>query len=195
MLKIGLTGGIGSGKSTVLLIFKSLGVPVYQADDRAKWLINHNSEIINTLSTEFGEEIYSNDKINTSYLSNIVFKDPAKLNRLNSIIHPKVAEDFLLWCSKQNAKYIVKEAAILIESGAYQQLDKVILVTADLDDRIKRIMIRDQVTEQEVMQRVRNQMSDEEKIPYADYVINNNEEASLINQVKKIHSELLTHSN
>ena len=195
MLKIGLTGGIGSGKSTVLLIFKSLGVPIYQADDRAKWLINHNSEIINALSTEFGEEIYSNDKINTSYLSNIVFKDPAKLNRLNSIIHPKVAQDFLLWCSKQNAKYIVKEAAILIESGAYQQLDKVILVTADLDDRIKRIMIRDQVTEQEVMQRVRNQMSDEEKIPYADYVINNNEEASLINQVKKIHSELLTHSN
>jgi dephospho-CoA kinase len=192
MLKVGLTGGIGAGKSTVLLIFQSLGIPVYKADDRAKWLINHNSDIKHLLSNEFGSDIYNEGQINTSYLSNIVFKDPEKLNRLNSIVHPKVAEDFISWCSKQNAKYIVKEAAILIESGAYQQLDKVILVTADKHERIKRIMTRDQITEEEVMQRVRNQMSDEEKVHFSDYIVENNNQDSLIEKINKIHQELLS---
>ena len=191
MLKIGLTGGIGSGKTTVLLIFRTLGIPVYHADDRAKWLMNQNSELITALINNFGKEIYLNNQINTSYLSNIVFKDLEKLKKLNSIVHPKVAEDFLSWCSKQRSPYIVKEAAILIESGAYQQLDKVILVTAELGERIKRIMIRDQVTEQDVMQRVRNQMSDEEKIPYADFVISNNTDNSLIEKVKDLHNEIM----
>jgi len=191
MLKVGLTGGIGAGKSTVLLIFQSLGIPVYKADDRAKWLINNNSDIIHLLSNEFDSGIYNEGQINTSYLSNIVFKDPSKLKILNEIVHPKVAEDFTTWCSTQKAKYIVKEAAILIESKAYQQLDKVILVTAVKEDRIIRIMNRDAVSEQEVLQRMRNQMTDEQKIPYADYIIKNNSQESLIEKVQFIHNELI----
>ncbi len=191
MLRVGLTGGIGAGKSTVLLIFQSLGIPVYKADNRAKWLINHHSDIIHFLSNEFGSDIYNEGQINTSYLSNIVFKDPSKLKILNEIVHPKVAEDFSLWCSTQKAKYIVKEAAILIESKAYQQLDKIILVTAVKEDRMKRIMDRDSVSEHEVLQRMRNQMTDEQKIPYADYIIENNNQESLIEKVQKIHNELI----
>ena len=190
MLKVGLTGGIGAGKSTVLLIFQSLGIPVYKADDRAKWLINNNSDIIHLLSNEFDSGIYNEGQINTSYLSNIVFKDPSKLKILNEIVHPKVAEDFTTWCSTQKAKYIVKEAAILIESKAYQQLDKIILVTADKEERVKRIMDRDGVSEHEVLQRMRNQMTDEQKIPYADYIIENNSQESLIEKVQLIHNEL-----
>ena len=190
MLKVGLTGGIGAGKSTVLLIFQSLGIPVYKADDRAKWLINNNSDITHLLSNEFGSDIYNEGQINTSYLSNIVFKDPSKLKILNEIVHPKVAEDFSLWCSTQKAKYIVKEAAILIESKAYQQLDKIILVTADKEERVKRIMDRDGVSEHEVLQRMRNQMTDEQKIPYADYIIENNSQESLIEKAQLIHNKL-----
>ena len=190
MLKVGLTGGIGAGKSTILLIFKSLGIPVYEADDRAKWLINHHPELIQLLSSEFGNDIYNNGLINTSYLSNIVFKDPEKLQLLNDIVHPKVAEDFTIWCSSQKAKYIVKEAAILIESKAYQQLDKIILVTADKEERVKRIMDRDGVSEHEVLQRMRNQMTDEQKIPYADYIIENNSQESLIEKAQLIHNKL-----
>ena len=126
MLKVGLTGGIGSGKTTVLSLFNSLGVPIYQSDERAKWLINNHSEIINSLTSLFGDKIYIDKKINAAYLSNIVFKDPEKLGQLNSVVHPKVAEDFIFWCSKQDASYVVKEAAILIETGAYKQLDKII---------------------------------------------------------------------
>ena len=190
MLKVGLTGGIGAGKSTALFIFKSLGVPVYKADDRAKWLINNHPEIIQALSNQFGNEIYINGQINAAHLSNIVFKDSEKLKILNGIVHPEVANDFGNWCALQNADYIVKEAAILIESKAYLGLDKIILVTSDKEERIKRIMVRDGVSEQDVLQRMRNQMSDEQKIPFADYIIENDLKNSLVEQIKKIHFDL-----
>jgi dephospho-CoA kinase len=192
MLKVGLTGGIGSGKTTILRIFDSLGVPIYQADERAKWLVNHNSDIINSLCSVFGDDVYLNNKINTSYLSNLVFKDKGKLKHLNSIVHPVVAEDFQSWCLQQNAKYIVKEAAILIESDAYHQLDKVILVIAEIDKRIKRVILRDQVTKDEVLKRIKNQMSDDDKLPFADFIIKNDSKDSLIQKVLNIHKEIIS---
>ena len=191
MLKIGITGGIGSGKTTIADVFNTLSIPVYNSDDRAKYLMNNDQLLKASLVNEFGCNVFMNDELNTIYLSELVFKDQKKLLALNSIVHPFVAKDFNNWCLQQNASYIIKEAAILIESGAYQGMDKVILVTADNELRIKRIMERDNISEQAVLQRMKNQMSDQEKKSFADFVIVNNENESLLFQVKKIHKTIM----
>ncbi len=192
MLKIGLTGGIGAGKTTVATLFNALGIPVYNSDDRAKWLMNQDAELQKQLIKEFGNGVFTNDNLNTPFLASIVFKDSNKLQALNQIVHPKVAVDFLNWVQEQKAPYVIKEAAILVDSGAYKEMDKIILVTADVNSRIDRIVKRDHVSDAAVSQRMKNQMTDDQIKKHAHYLIENNSSLeSLTDQVKTIHLNLL----
>jgi dephospho-CoA kinase len=189
-LIVGLTGGIGSGKSTVAKIFQSLGVPVFNSDEVAKDIINNDEETVKLVSEKFGA-VYNNGKLDTQKMAEIVFNDDTALESINNIIHPKVKEYFGKWVEK-NDEYsiLVKEAAILIESGAYNQTDIIILVTAPEDLRIKRVVERDSVSEDKVKSRMAKQLSDEEKITYADFVVTNSEKDLIIPQVIKIYEGL-----
>lgn len=191
MIKIGLTGGIGSGKTTVAKIFESLNIPIYYSDFWAKKLTNSDSKIILSLKKEFGERIYSSENnLNKELLSQIIFNDKSKLEIVNNIIHPIVKNHFNNWVKQQeknNRKYIIKEAAILFESGANKQVDKVIIVSTELNLRIKRLQKRDNITKAEIEKKVSNQMPEDEKIKLADYIINNNENEMLISQVMNLH--------
>lgn len=169
MIHIGLTGGIGSGKSTVAKVFESLGVPVFYADDVAKRAYD-DDEIRQKVKTLFGEDLYVNHLLDKKKLASIVFNDKQKLVALNSIIHPWVAEQYFLWYKKNDtAKYVIREAAILIESGAYKTCDKIILITAPEEMRVQRVHQRDQLSNAEIQTRIKNQMSDEERQTYAHY--------------------------
>ncbi|MCP4443375.1 MAG: dephospho-CoA kinase [Aureispira sp.] len=194
MLKIGITGGIGSGKTTVCKQFATLGIPVYYADDRAKWLMNNDTELKTALIEQFGEETYLDDQLNRAYLANIVFKDKAKLDILNGLVHPAVFKDGMQWQIDQEANgslYSLKEAALLFETGSYLGLDKIIVVTAPLDLRIARVMKRDNTTREAVLDRINKQISDEEKVAKADFVIQNIELEDISTQVQNIHLQLL----
>ncbi len=192
MLKIGLTGGIGSGKTTVAKVFETLGIPVYYADDATKRLMNSNEFIKKSLIKYFGEGTYLDGILNRKYLANIVFSDKEKLALLNSITHPLTINDANEWMAKQKSPYIIKEAALLFESNAAKHLDYFIGVSAPLAIRIKRVMQRDAITEIEVVNRINRQMNEEEKMKRCDFVIMNNDEELVIPQVLKIHEEILT---
>ena len=192
MLKIGLTGGIGTGKTTVANIFSDLGVPIYNSDLRAKKLMTSNKNLGKSITQSFGNESFKDGYLNKNYLSELVFNSKESLYKLNSIVHPFVAEDFKSWVADQDAKYIIKEAAILIESGAYKQMDKTILVTCSLSIRIKRVLARDRSLEGDVLKRINNQMNEKEKIKYSDYTIENDLSVlDLKNKVEILHSKLL----
>lgn len=170
---IGLTGGIGSGKSTIAKHIASLGIPVYIADDEAKKLMN-SSEIITQIKSSFGSEVISNDKINREALAKIVFQNPEKLKTLNSIIHPAVKLHFDNWLqSQKNHPFVVKEAAILFESGSYKDCDIIITVSAPIEERINRVMKRDKSSKKTILNRINNQWTDEQRISKSDYVITN----------------------
>jgi len=190
MLIVGLTGGIGSGKTTVSNIFKALEVPIYNSDNRAKHLMANNNDLRKQLGSAFSNEIFKDNILNTKFLSNIVFNDVSELQKLNNIVHPFVARDFETWLSKQKSKIVIKEAAILIESGAYKKVDKIILVIADKDLRIDRIKNRDKINKEAILARIDKQISDKERMLYADFIIDNNENKSIINQVKNIYNEI-----
>ena len=191
MLKVGLTGGIGSGKSTVAQVFEVLGIPVYYADDAAKKLMNEDPLLKEKLKIAFGEAVYTNGLLNRQVLSSIVFNDKEKLALLNSIVHPATILDAHKWMLGQSAPYVIKEAALLYESGSAKQLDKIIGVYAPAQLRIQRVMQRDSITEKEVLSRINKQMDEEEKMALCDYVINNNGEELVLPQVMKIHAMLL----
>ena len=188
MVEVGVTGGIGSGKSIVCRIFKSLGIPVYDADSQAKILMRENPEIIKAIKSAFGNNSYSeDDKINRDFLAESVFSSVESTNRINSIVHPVVAKDYSTWLSKQNASYVIKEAALLIESGSYELLDKLIVVTAPLSLRIERIKSRDPFrSEKEIMSIIDKQLSDSVREGKADFILKNNESELLIEQVLKL---------
>ncbi|NQX99320.1 MAG: dephospho-CoA kinase [Flavobacteriales bacterium] len=189
-LLVGLTGGIGSGKSTIAKVFKALGVPVFNSDAIAKDIINNNREVVKQISAEFGA-IYSNGKLDKVKLSGIVFNDKTALEKLNKIIHPKVSEYFEAWIGEnKKASILIKEAAILIESGAYQQMDKIILVTASEMIRIQRVIQRDNTSEQKVKDRIKMQLSDKEKMTYVDFTIINDGEKLVIPQVLEVYKRL-----
>lgn len=190
MIKLGLTGGIGSGKSTVARIFESFGVPVYFADERAKSIMNQNDAIKKAIIEEFGKESYAQGKLNRKYISSIVFGNIESLKKLNHIVHPAVAVDFKNWCSCQSASIIIKEAAVLIESGGMETVDKVIVVKAHVKTRIKRVMERDGVNEDHVIARLNHQMTDSQRLKYADYLIDNGGKQMLIPQVRLILQDL-----
>ncbi len=193
MLKVGITGGIGSGKTTVCKIFELLDVPTYYADTEAKKLLNFNTEIKQSVVKEFGTGILNKEGfIDRPMLASLVFNNKEKLQLLNNIIHPAVAADFENWQKTHfSKKYILKEAAILFESGAHKQVDKIISVTAPLELKISRTMKRDNISEELVKQRMENQLSDEEKIKLSDYIIHNDEQKLIIPQILEIHEQLM----
>lgn len=192
-LKVGITGGIGTGKTTVSKLFESLNVPVYYSDDRAKMVMNENPQLITKLKQAFGNEVYlDNGTVNRPYLAGIVFNNTEKLNLLNSIVHPAVEEDYLLWlASHKNVPYTLKESAILFESGLDKHIDKVIVVTAPLELRIQRVMKRDNAEKAAVLARINKQMPQEEKDKKADFLVTNIAQEDLMAQVEKIHSTLI----
>ena len=193
MLKVGITGGIGSGKSTVSRFFSELGVPVYDSDQRAKSLMQYDDSIIIKIKKEFGDDSYLNNMLNRSHIAEIVFKNELKLKQLNAIVHPVVRTDFNNWLSQNsNAKFVIKEAAIMIESGAYKDLDKLIVVNANREQKIKWIKKRDHLLLEDIENRIQNQLSDKIRNQYADFIIeNNSSKKELKQQVLSIYNKLI----
>ena len=191
MLKIGLTGGIGSGKSTVAAIFEVLGTPVYYADAAAKKLMHEDVGLIAGIKELFGENSYVNGMLNRTYISGEVFSQPDKLNKLNALVHPVTIADAEKWMSKQFAPYLIKEAAILFESGSHIQMDYVIGVYSPLELRIERVMQRDKISKEQVISRINQQMDEEEKMRRCDFLVYNDEKKLLIPQVLELHDKLM----
>ncbi len=187
---IGLTGGIGSGKSTVAKMFNALGVPVYIADKEAKELMNTDDRVKNQVIRLLGKDAYINGELNRPYIADIVFKHKSKLEDLNAIVHPAVANHFNNWKNKQTSDYVIKEAAILYENEGYKLCDYTILVLAPLEIRIQRVLERDQLTREQVLSRANNQWDDSKKIPLADFIIHNIDLEETENQVNIIHAEM-----
>ena len=191
VLKVGLTGGIGSGKTTVAKIFELLNIPVYYADDAAKRIMNSNEELKAAIQKQFGEETYTDGKLNRSFLASKVFKDVYQLEFLNALVHPATILDAAEWMNKQQAPYVIKEAALLFESAAAAHLDLVIGVYAPVSLRIKRAMDRDKVSKDEVLKRMDNQIDEEIKMRLCNFILKNDEQELLIPQVLSLHEKLL----
>jgi len=189
MLKIGITGGMGTGKTTVCKIFEHLHIPTYYADERAKHLIN--TELVGEISKVFGTDVYKDNVLQNKVLAARAFISKVEIEKLNSIVHPAVARDYDIWQKEQTSPYTLKEAALLIESKSYLLLDKLIVVSAPLDICIARVMARNGFSRKEILSRIDKQMPQAEKNKYADYIIKNNGNESLIHQVKKIHAKIL----
>jgi dephospho-CoA kinase len=192
MIKVGLTGGIGSGKSTVAKVFEVLGIPVYYADDETKRLMNEDTVLKQQIIQHFGKESYADNKLNRPYIASIVFNNEEKLALLNSLTHPVTIRHADEWIRRQTTPYVIKEAALLFESGANEHLDKIIGVDAPQSLRINRVMLRDKVSKEEVMKRINRQMDDAEKMKRCDFVIKNDEQELLLPQVMKLHEDLLS---
>jgi dephospho-CoA kinase len=192
VLKVGITGGIGSGKTTVCKVFETLGIPIYYADDRAKFLMNTDEFLVTEITKLFGEQAYlSKGELNRPHLASIAFSNKKVLQKLNGLVHPVVHQDSEKWFSQQrNVPYVLKEAALHFETGGYKMLDKMITVFAPKEMRIERVMKRDNRTVEEVEARINNQMPDSEKVKLADFVIYNDGSQSLIQQVYRIHKVL-----
>ena len=191
MILVGLTGGIGSGKSTVINYFKELGITCYQADDEAKKLMNSDKGLIKKIKNSFGDSIYINSKLDRKKLSDIVFIDKQKLELLNSIVHPYVNRHFENYCKGLEDIYIIKEVAIIFEIGTQNKFDKIILVRAPKEDRVKRIINRDKCNRQDAINRINNQIADDDKIDQCDFIIDNINLEEIPNKVLKIHNSIL----
>ena len=189
---VGITGGIGSGKSTVCRFFQLLGIPVYSADDRAKWLMAYDQELKAKISSTFGNESYLSDgSVNRAFLAEKVFSDPEQVKKINSLVHPAVGKDFKSWAEKQTAPYLLKEAALLFETGAAEELDYVINVSSPLKIRVARVLTRDpHRSEAQINHIINQQMPDEEKSERSDFVIKNTENKLIIPQILEIHKKL-----
>ncbi len=192
MLKIGITGGIGSGKSTVCKVFELLGIPVFYADDVAKDIMHTDEDLKQGLIKTFGEQSYQDDILNRPYIANIVFNDERELEKLNALTHPAVFRAFDQWVALQTgAPYILKEAALLFESESFKMCDYSILVTAPYELKLARIMARDGITGEQVKQRMEKQLSDEQKEKLANYFVVNDERRLIIPQVLDLHRKFL----
>lgn len=194
MLKIGLTGGIGSGKTTVAQVFEKLGVPVFYADLEAKACMQSDAVLINHLKAVFGEEIYLRGVLQKDRLANIIFNDEKALKTINDLVHPAVQKSFEKWCIEQNTPYVLKEAAILFESGSEKGLDQVICVSAPDNLRVQRVVSRDGVTESQVLERMSKQWEQSRKIELANFHVINDEKQLLTPQIVAIHQQILEQS-
>ncbi len=192
MIIVGLTGGIGSGKTTVAKLFHKLGVPVYIADLEAKKLMIKSKIIKRKLIALFGNQAYLNETLNKSYLSDKIYNDTSLLSKMNAIVHPKVAAHFSRWVKKQKSEYVIKEAAILFENDNYKFCDYIIIVSASEDERINRVMSRDNVTRNKVLTIIKNQWNDARKIALSNFVIKNNSLEDIKSQVEIIHKKILS---
>jgi len=191
MVRVGLTGGIGSGKSTAAQIFEVLGIPVYYADTEAKGLMNEDEQVRSDIIKIFGVTAYSNNLLDRKYVASIVFSDPAKLEQLNAIVHPATKKDSETWMMKQTTPYAIHEAALIFEAKVNERLDYVIGVSSSMELRIKRAMQRDDVTREEVMKRMDRQLDEKTKMGKCDFLLVNDEEQLLIPQVLKLHQKLI----
>ena len=192
-LAVGVTGGIGSGKTIACRIFKILDVPVYDADSRARYILNNNPDLKVEIVSLFGERAYSENGLNHEWIAENVFKDQDKLKKLNRLVHPKVGQDFNRWHKGNNSSpYVIKEAALLFESGSYKTLDKVVVVTAPEDLRIRRVLMRDKHrTLEQVKEILRRQWPEDRKIEKADHIITNDGNHMVLPQVLSLHNEFL----
>ena len=188
---IGLTGGIGSGKSKIMSVFSTYGIPCYESDRRAKWLMQMDAELKSQIKSFFGDQIYENDQFNQRKLAKLVFADKGKLEALNSLVHPRVKMDFKSFVSQQNTPYIIKEAAILFETGGEKDCDATILVTAPEKLRLQRVLNREKISSMDLKARINNQWSDSRKILLADYIINNIDWDKTLKKIDEIHQKLL----
>jgi len=191
VLKVGLTGGIGSGKSTVAQVFETIGIPVYYADNEAKRLMNENKNLKEAIIKIFGTDAYINKQLNKKYIGTIAFSDPKKLEQLNAAVHPATKKDGEEWMRLQITPYAIHEAALIFEAGVNERLDFVIGVSAPQELRVKRTMSRDNATYEDVMKRINRQQNEEEKIKQCDFVLINDEQQLLIPQVLALHEKLV----
>ena len=188
---IGLTGGIGSGKTTVANFFKELGVPVYIADVEAKKIMNTSASIKKALISLFGKKSYLNNELNRKFIASKVFKDKSLLQKLNDIVHPEVEKHFKVWKANQDQPYVIYEAAIIFENNAQSKFDYTILVIAPQDIKVKRVLNRDHATEQEVKSRMENQWDDSKKEKLANFIIENIDLEDTKSQIYQLHTKLL----
>ena len=191
MMIVGLTGGIGSGKSTVAKMFVELGIPVYDSDMEAKELMVASNEVKTAITQLLGEEAYDNYGLNRPYIANKVFKDPELLEKLNAIVHPAVRKHFLDWVERQESPYVIQETALIFENDAQDKYDYTILVTAPVETRIQRVIERDNVEGQAVVDRMKNQLDDEQKVDLANFSLKNLELDKTRRKVKELHLKLL----
>ena len=191
MIKVGITGGIGSGKSTIAKVFEVLGIPVYYADDAAKKLMNNDQNLQKQIIKYFGTESYIDGKLNRPFLAEVVFSDPKKTLLINSIIHPATIADAEKWFREQQGPYAVKEAALIFEANAEKNLDLIIGVSSTYELRLQRVMLRDGINKEAVEKRMQNQMDENKKMESCDFVLNNNEKELLIPQVLALHKKIL----
>lgn len=190
-LKIGITGGIGAGKTTIAQFFQVLQIPIYNADDRAKWLMNNHPELNKSIIKLFGREAYIDQVLNRRFIAQKVFDNQELLAQLNAIVHPAVAADFESWCLDQHTPYVLKEAALLYETGAYKELDRTINVSAPIELRAARVMLRDpERSKKEIQDIMDKQWSEEKRMEVADYVIINDGSHMIIPQVLSINEKL-----
>ncbi len=194
MLKVGLTGGIGSGKSSVASIFNVLGIPVFDADTQAKIIMENDEQLASSIKNVFGDESYFEKKLNRPFLANLVFNDRYKLEQLNALVHPAAITAANKWMQQQKAPYIIKEAALLFEAGTAANLDYVIGVYAPKHLRIKRAMERDNASREQVLARMSRQINEEIKMKLCDFVLVNDEQQLLIPQVLRLHEKFLLNS-
>ena len=194
-MEVGITGGIGAGKSMVCKIFSTLGIPIYDADSRARQLMEESQSLREGIRAAFGDNSYNQEgALNREYLANLVFSDSIKVQELNKLVHPEVAMDYLAWVDiwSSQAPYLVKEAALLIESGSYLKLDYLVTVTAPIDLRITRVLSRDPQRERKQIESIiERQLSDPKRVEISDFVLNNDEKQMLIPQVLQLHSKFI----
>jgi dephospho-CoA kinase len=194
-MKLGVTGGIGSGKTSVCRVFKVLGIPVFSADPEARAIMNTDEKIIGEINKITGRNIYPEGALDRMALASLIFNDPVLLKKINSLVHPIVFEHFIEWTGRQIAPYVIMEAAILFESGGSKLVDRVATVTAPVEERIARVTARNKLTREQVLDRIRNQMDDNTRINMSDYVINNSENEMIIPVILQIHDDILNHLN
>ena len=191
MIKLGVTGGIGSGKTSVCKVFNILGIPVFLADEEAKKIMEVDTGIILKLNTIAGKNLYASGTLDRAELATLIFNNHSMLEAVNSVVHPAVFSKFYEWAKKQAAPYVIIETAILFESGGREKVNRIVTVTAPVEERIARVISRSNITKEEVMARIKNQMSDSDKIKLSDYVIDNSENAMIIPAILNIHSDIL----
>jgi dephospho-CoA kinase len=189
-LRVGLTGGIGSGKSTVAKVFEVLGIPVYYADEASKRIMHSDAELVSRIKKQFGEKAYQAGELNRAWLAEKVFNDPYQLDLLNAIVHPATIRDANTWMATQHSPYVIKEAALIFESGSSENLDYVIGVYAPASLRIQRTMERNKMTREEVLKRMSRQLDEDIKMKLCDFVIKNDEQESVIEQVIKLDAKI-----
>lgn len=191
MLKVGVTGGIGAGKSIVCRVFKTLGIPVFDADAAAKMLMEEDPLLVKAISNLFGNDVYISGKLDREKVASMVFNQPTLLKQLNKVVHPATISYGNSWMQQQTTSYVIKEAAIFFESGSYKEMDVMIGVFAPVELRIKRVLTRPGMTREKVLERMANQIGDEQKLKLCDYTITNDDVAAIIPQVESLHKILV----